>query len=146
MHGLRRGLRCGLWRVLLAALLIGGAAACSRDKGDPKRITRDFMLAVWTGDVDRVRDLTCRDWRDTTTEWARSGDPAMIVDAEHLRFEVRAESEAQAEVILSGVVTFKVTDEPVEVRDLDAIGTMLFTLVDESGWKVCGLEELDAPG
>ncbi len=133
MQMLVRGVRWALAVVFLA----GGLAACGDDKGDPAAISRDFMLAVWTGDAARVRELSCQEWRAVTAAWATEGDPGWEVDTEHLVFDVRGETDDQAEVIMTGVVTFRSADGQTEVRDLTNSDQTLFILVDEGGWKVC---------
>jgi hypothetical protein len=119
----------------LAAILL--LAACQRDKGDPVKISREFIVAVWTGDVQRVDALTCDEWRTVTTAWAREGDPSVTVDTEHMHFELYAENDDLAVVIATGIVTFRSASGAVEVRDLDEMGFARFTLIDEKGWKVC---------
>lgn len=123
-------------RLVLASLIVV-LAACGHDKGNPAQISRDFMVAVWTGDVERAQELTCKEWRDVTAEWARGGNASLEVDTSHMVFEVQAKTDKQADLLLSGTVTFTSAEGQVEVRTLDDTNTTLFTLVDESGWKVC---------
>jgi hypothetical protein len=127
---------------LLAVMLVlaaGLLAACGQDKGDPIKISRTFIVSVWTGDAKQVEALTCKDWQSVTRGWAAEGDPTLTVDIDHATFEISAESNDQVEVVMSGVVTFKSAENQTEVRNLDEDGTVRFTLVDENGWKVCDL-------
>jgi hypothetical protein len=129
-------------RLVLAGLVSGVMlAGCGRDKGDPVKISRDFIVANWTGDVETVEMLTCKDWRSVTTGWAQSGDPSLTVDAGHLKFEVTAKTDSLVELVMSGMVTFKSANGQTEVRNLDEGGAVRFILVDEHGWKVCDLRD-----
>jgi hypothetical protein len=130
-----RGMICLALAVMLSSLLAG----CKRDKGDPERISRDFMVAVWTGDAARVEVLTCKEWREVTTGWAQQGDPTLTIDTDHLTFKVLGETDKQIDLQMAGVYTFKWPSGREEVRNLDEMGTTQFTLIDENGWKVCGI-------
>ncbi|MBN1680829.1 MAG: hypothetical protein JW966_11100 [Anaerolineae bacterium] len=121
--------------VLAAAGVV--LAACERDKGDPAKISEQFIVGVWTGDVELVNSLTCKEWRHVTTDWAAEGDPNQEIDITHTTFDVVSEGDSIAEVEMSGMVTFKAQTGEVEVRNLNEMGGGHFTLVDESGWKVC---------
>jgi hypothetical protein len=123
------------WVVRIAvAILVGGGglAACQHDRGDPIQISRDFIVATWTGNTERVQALSCRD-----TRWSITGDPTLTVDMNHAQFEVTSQTKNQVEVTLSGIVTFKSPDGQFEVRDLNSVGTTVFILEDQNGWKVC---------
>jgi hypothetical protein len=122
---------------LVLVLLVGVLVACERDKGDPIRISRNFITATWLGDVRQVEMLTCKDWRDVTTRWASEGDPTLSVDIDHMTFEVVSESEDLIEIEIGGVVTFTSSKNESEIRNLDEMGIARFILVDENGWKVC---------
>ena len=130
---LRVVVRLGL--VIIAAGLL--LAACERDKGDPAKISEQFIHGVWTGDVELVKSLTCKEWRQVTTDWAGEGDPNQSVDLTHAAFEVVGESDSMAEVEMTGTVKFSAQSGEVEMRDVSEMGGGHFTLVDESGWKVC---------
>jgi hypothetical protein len=138
----RRRFRAAIiWLSLVTGLMVPALASCQRDKGDPVAIAREFIISLWTGDVDQVKNLACenRDWRAAILAEAEAADPAVTVDPDHLRFDAVSESELQVEIAMSGVVTFKSADGLTEVRDLDAMGAIHFTLIDESGWKVCAV-------
>lgn len=126
-----------LWRALLCAGLIAG---CGRDPGDPAAITREFVAALMSADVTQVEALTCGEWQTTTARWARAGTPGLRVDTDHLVLEVAVRGEVLAEVRVTGTLTLRTPDGQREVRSLDGADAMLFTLIDEDGWKVCGLE------
>ncbi len=115
---------------LLASCGIGGDPA----RRDPADVCREFMIAIWSGDTDRVEQLSCR-----ATEWNFDGDPSVTIDADHLTFEVIMATDVQAEVVMSGVVTFKAPDGQAEVRSFDDSGPVHFFLQDQGGWKVCDL-------
>ena len=133
-----RRLRVLLTTVVSVSLLL---AACQNDKGDPKQISRDFITSLWSGDTERVAALACKDegWRAAMLQQAEQADPTVAIDAGHLVFEISAENDSQVEVMVTGTVTFKSADGQVLVRDLNEMGTSLFILVDESGWKVCDI-------
>lgn len=126
-----RLLRIVLVLVLSASLV----AACQKKSSDPARVSREFIVALWTADSARVRALSC-----AGAVWSFEGDPTMTVDAEHLRFEVTSQGKDRAEVVMSGVVTFRSAEGQFEVRDLDQVGTSRFVLVNEGGWKVCDVQ------
>lgn len=132
-HAMRH-LRTAVPLILLIALGAGLLTACQhkRDPGDPVKISRDFIVATWTGDTKRVKTLSCPD-----TEWNITGDPTLTVDAEHLRFEIVTQTEDRVEVEMSGTVTFKSASGQVEVRNLDDLGHTRFVLEEHQGWKVC---------
>jgi hypothetical protein len=136
---MRRWWRCALLVIALSGVL----AACGRDKGDPVKISREFMVGNWRGDVARVEALTCRDWREVTTGWAATGDPSVLVDTEHLTFDITFESNSQVEVVMGGLVTFKSPDGQTAVTNFDESGRVRFLLIDEDGWKVCDVRDLD---
>ena len=120
--------------VLLIVLLIVPLAAC-QDKsspGDPVKVSHDFIIATWTGDAGRVRKLSCEG-----VQWTMTGDPTLTIDDSHLKFEVVSKIEKNAEVVMSGVVTFKSAEGQSEVRNLDELGQTHFVLEDHNGWKVC---------
>jgi hypothetical protein len=122
----------------VAAIVLAG---CSRDKGDPQKISRDFITSIWTQNVQRVNALTCEDWRSSTTEWAQEGDPTLSIDDEHLNFKTLEESDDMVTIVMSGVVTIKSAAGETEVRDFNELGAIRFILVDEDGWKVCDVRE-----
>lgn len=133
----RRLRQFGMLLILMAAL-----AGCSRDKGDPEKISRDFIIGIWKQDLQRVNALTCADWRSRTAEWAQEGDPALIIDADHLEFETTTEEDDMVTVVMSGVVTIRSDAGGInEVRDFNELGAIRFILVDEDGWKVCDMRE-----
>ena len=137
-----RGWAGRIGRLALAGLVIGGLlAGCGRDKGDPVKISRNFIVANWTGDVKTVEMLTCKDWRSVTTGWAQSGDPSLTVDPDHLTFEITTKTDSLIELVMSGMVTFKAANGQTEVRTLDDSSAVRFILVDEDGWKVCDVRE-----
>ena len=117
---------------LVILVTAGGLAACQPDRGDPIRISRDFIVAIWTGNTEQARKLSCQD-----TRWSITGDPTLTVDLDHAHFEVTSQTRDRVEVTLSGVVTFKAPDGQVEVRDLNSAGATVFILEDQNGWKVC---------
>lgn len=122
----------------LIVLLLATAGCGERDKGDPVAISRDFIRAIWSGDLPRVESLSCEEWRTTTRQWAQdSGDPTISVDLDHAEFTVTGESDRQVEVRMSGVIVFESVTGQTETRDLAQSGDTLFILVDENGWKVC---------
>ena len=122
-------------RWALAALVIAGAlAACGRDKGDPVDISRQFIVALWTADTERVDKLSCKD-----TVWNLTGDPSLTVDAARMAFEVASETDDKVEVTVSGSVTFISAEGQLQVRNLDEMGVARFVLEDQSGWKVCDI-------
>ncbi|MBI5957701.1 MAG: hypothetical protein HY866_03130 [Chloroflexi bacterium] len=120
--------------VLLILLLSVPLAACGgkSGEGDPVKVSRDFMIATWTGDTRRVRELSCEG-----VQWTMTGDPTLTIDAEHLKFEVVSKAKKNAEVVMSGVVTFKSAAGQSEIRNLDELGQTRFVLEDHDGWKVC---------
>lgn len=137
MHSFRWRASISVWLILVAALSGILLAGCERDKGNPEKISREFIVALWTGDVNQVEALTCEEWRSVTTGWASEGNPDITVDTSHLQFDRYAETKSMAVVIITGLVTFKSSSGEVEVRDLDEMGFARITLVDEDGWKVC---------
>jgi hypothetical protein len=116
------------------ALSTGVLAACRQqhEKGDPVKISRDFIVATWTGSAQQAKKLSC-----PGVEWSITGDPTLTVDAEHLTFEIVSQTENQIDVEMSGVVTFKSASGQTEVRNLDDLGHTHFILEDHKGWKVC---------
>jgi hypothetical protein len=122
----------------VAAIVLAG---CSRDKGDPEKISRDFIVSIWTQNVQRVNALTCQDWRSSTTEWAQQGDPGLSIDTNQLEFQITDEADEMITVHMSGVVTIKSAAGDTEVRDFNELGAIRFILVDEDGWKVCDVRE-----
>jgi len=104
--------------MILAFLVAGGVlAACQHDQGDPVQISREFIVATWTGNTKRVQALSCRD-----TRWSITGDSTLTVDMDHARFEVTSQTKNRVEVTLSGIVTFKSPAGHYEVRDLTGTG------------------------
>jgi hypothetical protein len=128
---MRQWPRWGLVILVVAGLL---AACGGGDKGDPVKVSRDFIVALWTGDQARVNALACKD-----TQWPFEGDSTLTIDTEHMKFEIVEETDDQVEVAVSGVVTFKGAEGQSEVRNLDELGIARFVLRDESGWKVCDI-------
>jgi hypothetical protein len=128
--------------VLLGVLLLGmGLAACKRDKGDPEAISRDFLLAVFAGDADRVSTLTCQDYRATSVAWAeQEADPVVEVDADHLAFETVQKADNYIKLQTTGVVTLTMPDIAPTVRSMEGVNTLYLTLIDEDGWKVCAVQ------
>jgi hypothetical protein len=120
--------------LLLAMVVLAG---CHADKGDPVKISQQFMLASWQGDVVQAKALSCKQFRPTAETWAQSGDSTLTIDTNHLEFTVVAETDKAVQIAMSGLVTFKSAAGQTEVRNLDEQGITYFTLVDEDGWKVC---------
>lgn len=137
---IRRTKKRWLAALLGAALSASLIAGCGRDPGDPAAITRAFVAALMSADIARVEALTCGEWQTTTTRWASAGTSGLRVDADHLVLEVEVRGEVLAEVRVTGALTLRTPDGQREVRSLDGVDAMLFTLIDEDGWKVCGLE------
>lgn len=132
-------------RRVIQVLLVGAAAVtlagCSRDKGDPVKISRDFIVSIWTQDIQRVNALTCQEWRSRTTEWAKEGDPTLSIDTGHLQFQTSDESDDMVTVLMTGIATIKLPTGENDIRNFDEIGAIRFILVDEDGWKVCDVRE-----
>ncbi|HVO70770.1 MAG TPA: hypothetical protein VMT24_12035 [Aggregatilineaceae bacterium] len=129
---MRQWTRWVVWLGLAILVGGGGLAACQRNRGSPIQISRDFIVATWTGNTKRVQALSCKD-----TRWSITGDPTLTVEMDHAHFEVTSQTKTQVDVALSGIVTFKSPGGQIEVRDLDQAGTTVFVLEDEHGWKVC---------
>ncbi len=129
-------LKTVLQLVLGLALSLATLTACQQhhEPGDPLKISRDFIVATWTGQADRVKQLSC-----PGVQWSITGDTTLTVDAEHLSFAVVSQTDGQVDVEMSGVVTFKSAAGQVEVRNLDDLGHTHFILEDHQGWKVCDL-------
>lgn len=125
----------GLGALLLAAAVAG----CGRGPGDPSALTREFIAALMTADSDRVSALTCAEWQATTRRWASEGTLGLSVDTDHLTYQVARRGDALAEVRVTGALTLRSPDGRREVRSLDGADAMIFTLINERGWKVCGL-------
>lgn len=130
MQGIERAARWALAALVIAAAL----AACERDKGDPVDISRQFIVALWTGDTERVDKLSCKD-----TVWNFTGDPSLTVDVARMTLAVASETDDQVAVTVSGSVTFISAADQVEVRNLDEMGITQFVLQDQNGWKVCDI-------
>jgi hypothetical protein len=128
---------------LVLLLLIGMIlTACRHDKGDPVAISRDFIVAFWSANTDRVDDLICDSdddqlWRETILRETRSGDSRVKVDASKLKFEITSQKDDQVKIVMSGSVVFTSPEGLQEVRDLDQTGNLTLILVDQHGWKVC---------
>jgi len=119
---------------VLIALAGGLLTACQKQhsKGDPVAVSRDFIVALWTGRTAQVEKLSC-----PGVEWSITGDPTLTVDAGHLTFEIVSQTDTQVELEMAGVVTFKSAGGQTEVRNLDDLGHTHFILEDHEGWKVC---------
>ncbi len=133
MHALRFPTRQAAALLLLAlgTLTLVGCAHHT-DTRDPVTVTREFLLAWWHGDSDTVRELAC-----PNSQWPEVGDPGAQIDLDHARLEVTFSSDTYVEVELSGVVTFKTSNNQIEVRDYDQVGHVIFALRKVDGWKVC---------
>ncbi len=130
----------GIVLVALAGLLFAtcGHKEKSGYKGDihnPITVSRDFLVATWTGDTKTVDALSCQD-----VVWSITGDPTLTVDANHMVLTVESSTAQQAVVVIGGVVTFKSASGQVEVRNLDELGQTRLTLEDQDGWKVCNVQ------
>ncbi len=130
------GIVCAASVVLLFLLHKDDTPAAYRgDIHDPIAVSRDFLVATWTGDTAVVEALTCRG-----VVWSLTGDPTLTVDADHLVLAVEARTEQQAVVVIGGVVTFKSASGQIEVRNLDELGQTRLTLENDDGWKICNVQ------
>ena len=124
---------------MCAVLLALALAACRGDSGDPAAVTRAFIRAVMAAESEQVRTLTCAEWQATTVRWANGGTPGLHVDTDHLVLTVGERRGPLVEVRVTGTLALRAPDGRREVRSLDGGGALLFTLIDEAGWKVCGV-------
>lgn len=132
----RPGRARGAWCAVVLALAL---AACGRDPGDPAAITRAFIRAVMAAESEEVRALTCAEWQATTVRWADEGTPGLHVDTDHLVLDIGERRGPLVEVRVTGTLALRAPDGRREVRSLDGNSTLLFALIDEDGWKICGV-------
>ena len=125
----------GIAGLLFATCGHRGPSGYQGDSHNPVTVSRDFLVATWTGDTQTVDALSCRD-----VAWSLTGDPTLTVDANHMLLTVESRTEQQAMVVIGGVVTFKSASGQVEIRNLDDLGQTRITLENQDGWKVCNVQ------
>ena len=128
--------------IAIALVLVTLLAACGGGGGSPTGVVKSFFGALAEFDIEKMKDLTCSDFRDEMEEafgFAEMGDleelaDLMKFDFSGLRYEVVSESGDEAIVRVHGDMKVEFFgQEQSEPMDEE------IPVVKEGGeWKICG--------